>query len=130
MVLYAHPLNTFDFDASKKLLRMTRTPATASMSLDDFKEALHNLAGFAHDQPTRSILVDVRQFRYRPPAELGNWRDEVISPRYVKAGIKRFGYIAPTAMMSMMKSSGQRPNRGFEEDAFDDEAKAIAWLSA
>jgi RNA polymerase sigma factor (sigma-70 family) len=85
MVLYAHPLYTFDFDASKKLLRMTWPPATASMRLDDFKEALHNLAGFAHDQPTRSILVDVRQFRFRPPAELGNWRDEVISPRLARS---------------------------------------------
>jgi SpoIIAA-like len=129
MLLFTHPTYTFDRDESKNLLRMTWTPQTESMTLDDFKEALHNLAGFAFDSATHGILVDVRQFRFRPGPELGDWRDEVISPRYVRAGVKRFAYLAPVGLIEQMKSGMQSVQRGFDEDYFDDEAKALAWLT-
>ncbi len=70
MMLYDHPTYTFDRDDANKLLRMTWTPQTASMTLGDFKEALHNLAGFAFDGPTHGIQVDVREFHFRPGLEL------------------------------------------------------------
>jgi hypothetical protein len=130
MLLYAHPLYTFHFESAPKLIRMTWTPATAGMGLDDFKEALHNLAGFAFNQVTHGILVDVRQFRYRPPAELGSWRDEVISPRYVKAGIRRFAYLATPEVRAAMARGAPAAARGFEEGYFDDEAQALGWLGA
>jgi len=65
------------------------TNETEKMQVYDYQEALHNFASFAFDNPARGLLVDVREVRYRPAVDLGNWRGEVISPRYVKAGVKR-----------------------------------------
>ena len=96
--------------------------------MHDFQEALHNFAGFAFDNETRGMLVDVREFRYAPTPELGNWRDQVISPRYVKAGIKKFAYVARAGSLAGMKGQMYGRKRGFEEEYFEEEAKAIEWL--
>ncbi len=53
----------------------------------------------------------------------------MISPRYVRAGIRKFAYLAPPGLVEQMKSSMQGVQRGFAEDYFDEEAKAIAWLT-
>ena len=130
MVLFETPLYTFDYDPKRKILRLNWTPESKNMQLHDFQETLHNFAGFAFDHPTLGMLVDVRQFQYRPGPELGNWRDEEISPRYVKAGLRRFAYIARPGSLEGMKGQMYGRERGFEEEYFEDETKAIEWLSA
>jgi hypothetical protein len=129
MEVFGTPLYTFDYDASRRILRLTWKPETKDMNLYDFQEALHNFAGFAFDHETRGMLVDVREFRYRPSPELENWRDRVISPRYVKAGLKKFAYVAAPGALEGMKGQMYGRERGFEEEYFEDEVEAIEWLS-
>jgi len=71
----------------------------------------------------------VREFRYKPSPNLGNWRDDVISPRYVKARVKKFAYVAPQGMLEKMKGAMHGRERGFEEDYFASEAEALKWLT-
>jgi hypothetical protein len=132
MELFKHPYYTFVYDEGRRLLRFDWTPATEKMQVHDYLEAIHNYAGFALDVPTKNLLVDLREFRFQPPASLGNWRDEVVSPRYVKAGVRKLAYIAPPGLLERMKSAPDeyKHKRGFEEGYFGSEAEALAWLSA
>ena len=78
MNLFSHPYYTFTYDSQRKIITFTWTVETEKMQVYDYQEALHNFAGFAFDNPAHGLLVDVREFRYRPTVDLGNWRDEVI----------------------------------------------------
>jgi catechol 2,3-dioxygenase-like lactoylglutathione lyase family enzyme len=128
--LFRHPLYTFTYDSQRKVIEFVWTAKTEQMQMHDYQEALQNFAGFAFDNPTTGLLVDVREFRYRPSAELGNWRDEVISPRYVKAGVKKFAYVAHEGMLQTMKGAMHGRERGFEEEYFSSRSAALDWLVA
>jgi len=129
MDLFVHPFYTFTYDPQKKIITFLWTTATEIMEMPDYQEALHNVAGFARDYPTQGLLVDVREFRYKPTPDLGNWRDEVISPRYVRAGVKKFAYVAPEGVLEKMKGAMHGRERGFQEDYFGSEAEAVNWLT-
>ncbi|HLQ25970.1 MAG TPA: STAS/SEC14 domain-containing protein [Acidiferrobacterales bacterium] len=130
MELFSHPFYTFTYDPEKKVITFRWTSQTEKMEFYDYKEALHNFAGFAFDYETVGLLVDVREFKYRPTPDLGNWRDEVISPRYVRAGVKKFAYLAPKGALEKMKGAMHERKRGFEEDYFGSETEAMAWLTS
>ena len=131
MELYRHPFYAFIWDPRRKLVTFRWTTETEKMQVHDYQEAIHNFAGFALDNSARGLLVDLREFRYQPPASLGYWRDEVVSPRYVKAGVKKLAYIAPPAMLERMTSGVDeyKDKRGFAEGYFPGEAEALDWLS-
>jgi catechol 2,3-dioxygenase-like lactoylglutathione lyase family enzyme len=129
-VLFEHPLYTFTYDPQRRVIVFRWTVDTETMHLHDYQEALHNFAGFAFDNPVTGLVVDVREFRYRPSAELGNWRDEVISPRYVKAGVRKFAYVALEGMLETMKGAMGERERGFEEACFGSEREALDWLAS
>ncbi len=132
MDLYRHPFYAFTYDPRKKIITFTWTAETEKMQVHDYQEAIHNFAGFAFDNPATGLLVDLRDFRYRPPANLGYWRDEAVSPRYVKAGVKKLAYIAPPGMLERMMSGTDeyKHKRGFKEGYFGSEAEALGWLSS
>ncbi len=54
----------------------------------------------------------------------------MISPRYVKAGVKKFAYVAPEGMLERMKGAMHERKRGFEEDYFASESEALEWLTS
>ena len=132
MELFKHPFYTFIYDPTRKIMTFRWTIETEKMQVYDYQEAIHNFAGFAFDNPATGLLVDLRDFRYRPPENLGNWRDEVVSPRYVKAGVKKFAYIAPAGMLEKMKGATDEyeRKRGFMEGYFGSESEALKWLAS
>ena len=130
MVLFRHPLYTFTYDPQRRVIEFVWTAETANMQIHDYQEALHNFAGFAFDNPTTGLLVDVREFRFRPSTDLGNWRDQVISPRYVKAGVKKFAYVAQEGMLQQMKGAVHGRERGFAEEYFNRTPEALEWLAS
>jgi hypothetical protein len=132
MELFKHPFYTFVYDPRRQVLSFNWTAETASMQVHDFQEAIQNFAGFALDHPVRGLVVDLRQLRFKPPASLGYWRDEAVSPRYVKAGVKKLAYLAALGMIDQMKSAPDefRDRRGFEEAYFATEAEALDWLGS
>ncbi len=132
MELFRHPYYAFVYDTKRKVIFFNWTAETERMQVHDYQEAIHNFAGFAHDYPGSALLVDLREFRFQPPASLGNWRDEVVAPRYVKARVKRLVYIAPPGLLERMKSAPDewKHKRGFEENYFGSEAEALKWLAS
>ena len=128
MLLYDHMLYTFEWNEDSDVLFLRWKTTTESMTSEDFKEALHNFAGFGFEYQTLNMLVDVRGFRFQMTPELGSWREEFISPRYVRFGLTKFGYIMPPEIASQMKDMASTP-RAFEEGYFDNEADAVHWLS-
>jgi hypothetical protein len=99
------------------------TPATATMTDDDFKDALEAFADLAEGRRASNLLVDVCNFRHEMGEALGVWRGEAIIPRYNRAGIRKFAYVVPGA-----GGPSGGPGEDFETRAFDSEDAALAWF--
>ena len=128
MTVYKHSLYTFELIEDGKILLFNWSDATENMSVEDYQEALHNYAGFGLEFKVPAMLVNVRNFKYKMTPELGIWRDEHISPRYAKFGLKKFGYIVPLGVVEKMKDTMNPVERTFQEDYFENEQEAINWL--
>ena len=128
MTIYEHSLYTFELIKDGKILLFKWSDATEGMTMEDYQEALHNYAGFGAEYKVPAMLVDVRNFKYKMTPQLGIWRDEHISPRYAKFGLKKFGYIVPLGVVSKMKDTMKPVERTFQEDYFEEESQAINWL--
>jgi hypothetical protein len=129
MKIYEHSLYVFELIENGKILSFTWTDKTENMTVEDYQEALHNYAGFGAEYKVPAMLVDVRNFKYKMTPELGIWRDQVISPRYTKFGLKKFGYIVLPGVVSRMKDAMNKVERSFEEAYFENEQEAINWLT-
>ena|SRR5258708_2620649 len=130
MTIYNHSLYVFELIENKRILLFNWTDNTENMVEEDYQEALHNYAGFALEFKIPSLLVDVTNFRYKMTPQLGIWRDEYISPRYVKAGVLKFAYIVPKLVLEKMKGGEgmKEVERGFEEEYFEGHEQAVNWL--
>ena len=129
MIVYQHSLYSFELIENGEILLFKWSDQTATMSKEDYEQALHNYAGFGSEFQVPSMLVDVRNFKYQMTPELGIWRDKVISPRYSKFGLKKFGYIVPLGVVSKMKDTMAKVERSFEEAYFETAEEAINWLT-
>ncbi len=131
MIVYNHSLYVFELIENNHILLFKWTDNTENMLEEDYQEALHNYAGFVLEFKTPSLLVDVTNFRYKMTPQLGIWRDEHISPRYVKAGTKKFAYLVPKVVLEKMKGGEgmKKVERGFEEEYFESHKQAVSWLT-
>ncbi len=130
MILYNHSLYTFELIQEDQILLFKWSDRTENMGMEDYQEALHNYAGFGSEYSVQAMLVDVRTFKYKMTPELGIWRDEDISPRYSKFGLKKFAYIVPLGVVEKMKDTMAKVERSFEEDYFESEEEAVNWLTS
>jgi hypothetical protein len=74
---------------TERLVEFTWLPGTQQMTDQDFKEALCVFAEGALQHRTSRLIIDMRQFMARPSADVGVRRNEVIVPKYEKAGVKK-----------------------------------------
>jgi hypothetical protein len=59
---------------------------TDQMSLQDFKDALMNFAGYVIEHKTTKLLVFTENFKFITPEEGHEWRKKEYNPRIKKAG--------------------------------------------
>ena len=130
MQLYEHTLYRFELIEDGEVLLFTWKASTERMSDEDFREALHNYAGFGSEYQVASMLVDIRGFKYPMTPELAIWRDRDISPRYEKSGMKRLAYLVPPGLAEKMRGSASSSINPFEEGYFEDLGEVVRWLSA
>ena len=118
-------------EAEAGIIALRWTEATTEMNGDDFRQALERFAGLAEKHRPAGLLVDVRRFRHRPASDTGQWRAEHITPRYNRAGVRRFAYlIGPDAPPGATDGPPTRQaGEDFETGFFNDEAAAKAWLA-
>src|SRR6516162_1264232 len=80
---------------TESIVELTWLPGTQGMTDQDFKEDLCVFAEAALQHRAKCLIIDMRQFMGRPSAEVGAWRDDVIVPKYEKAGVKKIAWIWP-----------------------------------
>lgn len=110
----------------QRLVRLTWLAGTAGMTDQDFKETLETFAESALQHKARGLLIDVREFKHRPSPEIAAWRDEVVVPKYNRAGVKKIAWVWPGNTPSNQPASEKE---NFENRYFGTEAEALAWVS-
>ena len=77
------------------------------------------------DKPQR-LLIDVREFKHRPSAEILAWRDDVTVGKFNRAGVRMIAWVWPGTTTSNMPTS---KSDKFENRYFATEAEALAWVT-
>ena len=121
------PMYSMIYHKPEHLVRLKWLAGTAGMTDEDFKESLEAFADTAIQHGAKRLLVDVIEFKHRPAAEVMKWRDDVIVPKYHKAGVKKIAWVWPGA------APGNEPAGGkdkIENRYFSTEAQALAWVAS
>ena len=111
----------------EKLVRLTWLGGTAGMTDQDFKETLEAFAESALQHRAQRLLIDVREFKHRPSAEILAWRDDVTVGKYNLAGVKKLVWVWPGSIPSNMPTSQKAK---YENRYCSTEAEALAWIVA
>jgi len=124
---YSKPQYSITYRGPEKLVELTWLAETQSMTDQDFKDGILAFAECALQHSARRLIIDMREFRYRPSPEAQVIRDEVVVPKYIKAGVKKIAWIWPgeTGDRITETADGSFDNRYV--DTVDD---AFAWLTA
>jgi hypothetical protein len=118
-------LYSIRYQKPRKFVALTWLAGTADMTDQDFKEALEVFAEGALQHHAERLMIDMREFRGRPGAAVLTWRDEVIVPKYNRAGVKKVAWVWPGERGEMAEGEGtQYTNRYFSS-----EDEALAWLA-
>lgn len=116
------PMYSISYDKPKSFVRLTWMSGTEGMTDQDFKESLQVFAEGALQHHARHLMVDMREFKGRPSAEILAWRDEVTVPKYIRAGTKKIAWLWP-GMAGEDNTAAEYENR-----YFDAEGEALAWV--
>jgi hypothetical protein len=95
------------------------------MTDQDFKEDLNVFAEAALQHRAKRLIIDMRQFMGRPSADVGTWRDDVIVPKYEKAGVKKIAWIWPG-----MSADEMGEGAAYQQRYFAARDEAIDWCVA
>ena len=116
---------SINYFKTEKLVELTWLPGTQQMTDQDFKEAVYVFAEGALQHRANRLIIDMRQFMGRPSAEVGAWRDEVIVPKYEKAGVKKLAWIWPGVSADETETSA-----AYQQRYFEGRDEAINWCVA
>jgi len=109
----------------EKFVCLTWSPGTAGMTDQDFKEALEVFADGALQHHAERLMIDMTEFRGRPGEKVLTWRDEVIVPKYNRAGVKKIAWVWPGEAGATATGEGtQYTNRYFPS-----EREALEWIT-
>jgi len=86
---------SISYHKPEKLVRLTWLAGTAGMTDQDFKETFEAFAESALQHRARRLVIDVREFKHRPWAEILAWRDDVTVGKYNLAGVKKLVWVWP-----------------------------------
>ena len=109
----------------ERLAQLTWLPGTEKMTNQDFGDVLWIFALAALRHGAERLIIDVAQFGHSPSAEILEWRDQVIVPMYIQAGVKKVAWVWPGESGSRM-TTGNRG--GYENRYCATEDEAVAWI--
>lgn len=118
---------SISYHKPEKLVRLTWLAGTAGMTDQDFKETLEAFAESALQHRAQRLMIDVREFKHRPSAEILAWRDDVTVGKYNLAGVKKLVWVWPGNIPSNMPASQKAK---YENRYCSTEAEALAWIVA
>lgn len=73
-----------------------------------FKASLALFAWQAEQIRVSLLLIDATQFRHRSGADVMQWRDSFIIPRYGAAGTKKFAFHVPEGAPNTVEAGGKK----------------------
>jgi hypothetical protein len=120
------PMYEISWHKPARLMRLTWLAGTEGMTDEDFRETLEVFAAAAIEHRAERLIIDVREFKHRPSAEILAWRDTTTVPKYNQAGVQKLAWIWPGDVSSMKPSSDERQ---YGERYFSNESEALAWLA-
>ena len=118
------PMYSMIYHKPEHLVRLKWLAGTAVMTDDDFKEAIEAFADTAIQHKAKRLLIDALEFKHRPGPDFMKWRDDVIMPKYHKAGVKKIAWVWPG------DAPGNDPKEKIENRFFPTEAEALAWVAS
>lgn len=121
------PMYSISYHKPQRLVRLTWLAGTQGMTDQDFKETLEVFAESAVQHRAERLVIDVREFKHRPSAEILAWRDDVTVGKYNQAGVRRVAWVWPGNTASNMPDSKKA---GYENRYCSTEAEALAWILA
>jgi hypothetical protein len=121
------PQYSITYRALEKLVELTWLPETQSMTDQDFKDGILSFAECALQHSARRLIIDMREFRYRPSPEAQVVRDQVVVPKYVKAGVKKIAWIWPGESGDKLTETA---DGNYENRYVATVDEAFAWLTA
>jgi hypothetical protein len=110
---------------SQRLVRFTWLAGTAGLTDQDFKETLEAFAEGILQHNAQRLIIDMREFRYRPSSEVLAWRDDVIVSKYNRAGVKKVAWVWPGVTGDTSTSKRDK----FENHYCSTESEALAWVT-
>jgi hypothetical protein len=116
---------SINYFKTESLVELTWLPGTRDMTDQDFKQSLCVFAEGALQHRAKRLIIDMRQFKGRPTAEVGAWRDDVIVPKYEKAGVKKIAWIWPGVSAEEMGEGA-----AYQQRYFATRDEAINWCVA
>jgi hypothetical protein len=116
---------SINYFKTESIVELTWLSGTQGMTDQDFKEGLNVFAEAALQHRAKNLIIDMRQFMGRPSAEVGAWRDDVIVPKYEKAGVKKIAWIWPG-----MSADEAGTGAAYQQRYFAARDEAINWCAA
>lgn len=105
------------------------TAETATMTDDDFKDALCVFAIYALRHRVPALVVDARAFHHSMSGEIGAWRDRTIIPRYNDAGCAKFAFILGEGAKTPPEQPAREDGPNYPTRFFQTPGEAAAWLA-
>lgn len=124
MKIYDHSLYFLELEAGSLVFNWTEK--NVHMTYEDFLEACSNYAGYASEYQLSNLLVDTRNFGFRPPEAFSHWRDEIHTPRLKRIGVEKMAYIMKEVNMPYVKDIDEP----FRVRHFTSKGEAMNWLTA
>ena len=121
------PMYSISYHKPEKFVRLTWLAGTTGMTDQDFKETLETFAESALQHGAERLMIDVRDFKHRPSAEILAWRDDITVGKYNRAGVKKLVWVWPGNIPSNMPTS---ENAKYQNRYCSTEAEALAWIMA
>lgn len=119
------PTYSISYYKPQRMVRLTWLLGTTAMTDQDFKGALEAFAESILQHSAQRLIVDMREFRHRPSAEVLAWRDDVIVSKYNKAGVMKVAWVWPGVTGGMSTSKLDK----FESHYCSTESEALAWVT-
>ena len=131
-VFFQNKYIVISFNRAENLVEGVWTDATATMRNHEFQACVEQVASAAEAYKPHGLYVDALENAHVVTPELGAWHDTEIAPRYIAAGVRKLGFLAPAQAITQASTEdlfeAETAKAAFQVRFFSDERKLREWL--
>lgn len=117
---------TFAYNQGKSILEFIWKQHTVNMTDHDFEYSVLRFASYAKQYKVKGMLVDMRNFKFRPGPHAGNFHARFVDTVYNELGLQRKAFLFTQKPPAEMPHN---PSHNFETKNFDLYDETVNWLS-